>query len=758
MNKKLTSVLAVFVLLFSMTACSSPEQKKQNYYQKALAYIDHNEDKAAIIELQNAIKIDPKFADARYHLGLIYIKQRNLQGAFQELQRAASLDPANLDANTKVAEFYLLSKKKEDSRKLVETVLAKQPDYANALALLANLELMDGNFQKAGEAVDRALAKTPQADRLLNLKGKIAFDQKNFPEAEAYFQKALAAGPDNYNNYSTLVQFYFQQKRLDDGEKLLTSMTGKFPKNPQPYMMLAEFYQQKLQPDLAEKNIKKMIEIAPENVSFRILLTEFYKNLGKVDQAVATLEQGIKDLPKALDLQSALADMLFDQGKFDDAKTRMDAILKKNDKHGGANLLQAKFFIKDKKFQDSINILDSLVKNYPRWAEPSFFLAIAHLNIGEVEIAQHSVEDAVQKAPNDFRYHTLLAQINLMQRNSDSAKKESALALKLNPHDFAAAMLLSEAMLQGKEYQNAADLLEKIKLQVPDNKDMLNNLGLAYMGLKKNDKATAMFSRILELSPDNPRALAMLVSLSAGGDLPKATELVKNQIAKAPKSGGDYFLLGELLLRQQKFDDALAAFTQAKDLIPNNPEPPMRIAAILQKLGKIDQAITEYRGIIKSDPNSPSAHLGLGTLLEAQGNTQEAKKEYGEALKYKPDFAPAANNLAWLLAQDEHPDLGEALRLAMIAKQQAPDEPHIADTLGWVHYKRQSYSLAATQFQQALKVNQDDPVINYHLALALFGENEKDKAIASLKNALAFTGDFKERQAAADLLKQSEKQ
>ena len=94
----------------------------------------------------------------------------------------------------------------------------------------------------------------------------------------------------------------------------------------------------------------------------------------------------------------------------------------------------------------------------------------------------------------------------------------------------------------------------------------------------------------------------------------------------------------------------------------------------------------------------------------------------------------------------------------MIAKQQFPEEPHIADTLGWIHYKRQSYSLAQSQFEQALTPNPDDPVINYHLALALHGANVKDKAIASLKKALAFSGDFKERQTVENLLKQWEKE
>ena len=72
----------------------------------------------------------------------------------------------------------------------------------------------------------------------------------------------------------------------------------------------------------------------------------------------------------------------------------------------------------------------------------------------------------------------------------------------------------------------------------------------------------------------------------------------------------------------------------------------------------------------------------------------ESGAAFSAAPRPAPDFAPAANNLAWLITVSKEPDLGEALRLAMTAKQQMPNDVHIIDTLGWVHYKRGSFGLA----------------------------------------------------------------
>ena len=109
---------------------------------------------------------------------------------------------------------------------------------------------------------------------------------------------------------------------------------------------------------------------------------------------------------------------------------------------------------------------------------------------------------------------------------------------------------------------------------------------------------------------------------------------------------------------------------------------------------------------------------------------------YREILTLKDNYAPAANNLAWLIADSQDGDMGEALRLAMLAKQALPDDPDISDTLGWVHYKRNAYSLAITQFELALAGRPDDPTITYHLALALQGDNQIEKAKQTLETLL----------------------
>ena len=104
-------------------------------------------------------------------------------------------------------------------------------------------------------------------------------------------------------------------------------------------------------------------------------------------------------------------------------------------------------------------------------------------------------------------------------------------------------------------------------------------------------------------------------------------------------------------------------------------------------------------------------------------------------------FAPAANNLAYLLA-DQNRDLNEALRLAGIAKKANPDDPGITDTLGWVYYKRGLYANAVSELSFAAEKLPDNATVRYHLGMSYLNNGEKEKARQELEKALSLDRSF----------------
>ncbi|MFH1243938.1 MAG: tetratricopeptide repeat protein, partial [Pseudomonadota bacterium] len=155
----------------------------------------------------------------------------------------------------------------------------------------------------------------------------------------------------------------------------------------------------------------------------------------------------------------------------------------------------------------------------------------------------------------------------------------------------------------------------------------------------------------------------------------------------------------------------------------------------------LDEAISQYQAILKQNPQFLPAYMALGTIYDQQGEGKKAEGYYRQSLKIKPDFGPAANNLAWHLAQSGG-NIDEALGFAQIAKEQIPRNAAVMDTLGWIYYLKGSYLNAISELQDSLELDPNNPVINYHLGLAFYKNEQPDAARESLEKALEIKPDF----------------
>lgn len=162
-----------------------------------------------------------------------------------------------------------------------------------------------------------------------------------------------------------------------------------------------------------------------------------------------------------------------------------------------------------------------------------------------------------------------------------------------------------------------------------------------------------------------------------------------------------------------------------------------------------------YRQVLQKKPRDPDLLAKLGMVMQQQNRIKEAIEFYRQALVQSSDHVVASNNLAWLLA-DTGGDLNEALRLAQSAKERMPKDPNIADTLGWVYYKKANYPLAQSEFQQALSADPKNPLFLYHLAECHANQGNQAAAVQELRQALAPSQAFAGIERARELLKKLE--
>jgi Flp pilus assembly protein TadD len=92
----------------------------------------------------------------------------------------------------------------------------------------------------------------------------------------------------------------------------------------------------------------------------------------------------------------------------------------------------------------------------------------------------------------------------------------------------------------------------------------------------------------------------------------------------------------------------------------------------------------------------------------------------------------ASNGLARVMLHTGG-NLDVALSMAQLARKELPDSPGVADTLGWIYFRKGVYPLAVSTLQEALKLQDrnrmpDNPDIHFHLGMSY--EKSEQPALA----------------------------
>jgi tetratricopeptide (TPR) repeat protein len=128
----------------------------------------------------------------------------------------------------------------------------------------------------------------------------------------------------------------------------------------------------------------------------------------------------------------------------------------------------------------------------------------------------------------------------------------------------------------------------------PRNIDAMLGLAAALVPQKKTDAATQYYMRVLELDPRNAHAQAGLLNITGRADPVAAEARLKQLIARDP-SAFLYFSLGNLYAEHGQWAPAQAAYFQAHNLSPDNPDYAFNLAVGLEHVSQPKIALNYYR-------------------------------------------------------------------------------------------------------------------------------------------------------------------
>ena len=722
-------------MLVPALACTNPETAKRQYLENGKRLAAEKRYAAAIVEFRNALQVDDKYGEARVQLAEALAASNNPEGAYREYQRAADLLPGDADVQKRAATFLFMAGQFEDVRTRVEAVLKRNPSdieaqllYANALVGLRDLE---GGVREIEEAVQL----DPQHAATYTNLALLRLAQGQRQAAQEAFKRAVEIDPKSIRARLALAHFDMATGNLALAEESLKVALTLDARDSLANRALAALYVGTGRDALAEAPLKVAAEVerAPRA---KFALAEYYARLNRPLEARAVLEPMLKVPATYADAQTRLAQLAYSLGDKKAASKLLDEVLLRQPNHSYALQIKARWLVLEGLPVQALERAVNAVNAAPRDVGAMFLRGTLQAMNRQHDAAIKSFNEVLRLNPRAAAAQVQLAQLNIERGAAEAAVSLASEAVSTAPGVPEARLVLARALVAQGDLVRAESELDRLLKAFPRASSVQSLRGTLYL-LKGNPAvARAAFQLAFDAEPTSISALTGLTMLDVQEKrLAQARERLERALTAEPKSAALLLVAAKVYVHSGDLPAAERALRQALDLAPINTEPYVLLGEIYRSQGRLDTARVEMDAAVEANPSNVPARTLAAMLVHAQQKPDEAKRRYLELLNIEPQAAVAANNLAWIYAEEKQ-NLDEALVLAQRAVDQMVDYPEAWDTLGWVYYRKQLPILAIEPFEKALAKDPNNATFHYHLGLALAGSGDRTKSRVAFERAL----------------------
>src|SRR5689334_2777501 len=140
--------------------CARLADRRAAYLAKGKAYLEQKDGARAVLEYRNAVRLDPKDAEAHYQLGMAYLLAKAVPQAFAEFNQTVQLKPSHTQAQVRMAELMIATddqELRESAYGRMQWLLQQSPGDSDALTAMAFAELKSGKPREAERDLVRAV-------------------------------------------------------------------------------------------------------------------------------------------------------------------------------------------------------------------------------------------------------------------------------------------------------------------------------------------------------------------------------------------------------------------------------------------------------------------------------------------------------------------------------------------------------------------------------------------------------------------------
>jgi tetratricopeptide (TPR) repeat protein len=599
----------------------------------------------AVAAYQRAMQLDPGVAEIPAELSALYLRQNRADDALRAAGQALKIDPRNAEAN-RVAGFVYASQVDADNDpasaragqvekdkhektdenltkaiKHFETALERDTVDAdpNVRATLARLYLRAGENAKAIPILSDLVAQVPEwQDGPLLLAEAFAGSGRN-SDAITWLERVVEDRPQLY---PTLADFYEREHRWKDAARAYAEAIEVAPRGAQSRQLKLRYASVLMNAGAREDMVKArdvlndLIASNTDDGRALYLLSQAQRRLGDINAAEATARRVIAQNSKSPWGYYALAETLEERRRFQAAIEALTPVVNDARAHGPDRftlslLLPHLGFAHQELGQTdkAIAIFQEARRVSPDDPATAGYLVQAYIGAKKYAAAIQLADEARVDHPNDLRLARLESQALRQSGKADQGIALLETVLKANGNDPSAYIALAQLYNEADHGEQAVKLLQDAQVKFPTDGTIPFELGAVYDKQKRFSDAEAAFKQVLARDPDNAAALNYLGYMLAerGERLDESVSYIKKALQLEPENGSYLDSLGWAYYKADKLDLAEENLKRAADQMTSNSVIQDHYGDVLFKRGRIDDAIAAWTRALAGDRDSIDA-------------------------------------------------------------------------------------------------------------------------------------------------------
>ncbi|MDH5300673.1 MAG: tetratricopeptide repeat protein [Gammaproteobacteria bacterium] len=420
---------------------------------------------------------------------------------------------------------------------------------------------------------------------------------------------------------------FLQKNNIAEAKRALELVLQNDSQTAEAYFLLGHVYLRSNDAASSVANFQKAVSLDSKNAVYSLGLGNVYERAGRPDLAIKEYQR------------------LVDSGSRHPAVKAVEKNLA---------IMTAQSLMSRGEYNAALLILNGLLLEYPDEASILYMIGSVYMQLNRMEDAEQTYLKLLADKPDSVLVNMSLASVYERTGKPEQARKYywKVVVLDKSPESTRDArirygIVSGNFYLEQQRFEEAIAAYDDVQKIAPDNPEPILKKGIAYMQIRKPEKAEQLFAILVK---KNEKDFTSRLQLANALGMQQKNKEAKEQLEYIIKNDDGRFRdqakvrlnlihtqIADEALRSGNVAEGLAEYQKALEYFSGNVDAAFKAGTILMRQGRLEEAQREFETVLTHMPDALPARMTLAQIYDQRGLYSQAAEQYERVIQIAPD-------------------------------------------------------------------------------------------------------------------------